>query len=245
MISPECEVIQDLIQMGNKASRASVRLVTDHIRTCPDCRAAYEQKRGMFRHFSFRKLEVERDAEQRYLIWSLLSLAVMTSLICMIVNFAVENAFTWGWITVGAIACCIIPALVYVRAYSYRFLRAMGCFTVLALLLLGWIQIVVHDFMHLPGVWIWRVAIPLGAIWLAVLWIGVLVPFLRKRNGFFALSLIFLLAIPADIASTAIASAYTGHAFSFHWANAGLCLAAAIATGLCGMMSTIHRRKKR
>ncbi|MBQ6594941.1 MAG: hypothetical protein IJH78_04690 [Clostridia bacterium] len=246
MLTQDCEVIQDLIMLGGRSSRASMRLVTDHIRTCPSCRELYQKKRGgLLGHFSLRPFRDRRDTEQRYMVWSILALSFLTSLICMIVNFAVEHALTWGWIAVGGIICCTLPALIYVRERNYKFLKAMIGFSVLSFLLLGWIQFVLHNLMHLGGVWIWRAALPIAAIWLSVLWIGVMVPFAAKQNGFFAFALIFLLAIPADIASAAIAAAYTGYTFRAHWSNLVMYVITALVMALCGIMFNVHAKKRK
>ena len=88
-----CEVIQDLIEgcADGTASRATVKLVLEHIKMCDECRAKYEALRGGKKARArkwFFVLHEPMETPVRYLRWSILALAALTAVICMIVNFA-------------------------------------------------------------------------------------------------------------------------------------------------------------
>lgn len=223
--------------MGRKASRASTRLVTEHLRECPECRAYYQAARkGWHPRPRIHLASAPRDTQMRYFQWSLAALAILASLICMVVNYAVEKRLSWGWIVAGAMVCSTFPAMVYLWSYTNRFLKAMLSFSLLAMLLLGLIQYVLYNTMGIGGVWIWRVATPVAAIWLAAVWLGMLVVKWRSMNGFFCLSMILFLCIPADIATEGIAVAYTMETFEMHWVNLS-CYA--VAAAVCWMMGVL------
>ena len=184
------------------------------------------------------------DTSQRYFRWSLLALNTLTALICMLVNFAIDRQLTWSLIVMGAMICSSIPVLTYVQSITYRFLKALLCFSVLALLLLGLIQLVLHSLMGMKGIWIWRVALPVTAVWLAVFWTAVLISKWKDLNGFYCLSMILALCIPAQIATSAIGAAYSGTAFSMHPGSAAAFAAAAVVLLIMGVLFDNRGRRK-
>lgn len=244
MRSPECEVIQDLISLKGRGSRASRRMIAEHVRTCESCRRLYARSQGSLAwRFSFRQVWDALDSQQRYLRWSILFLGALAAVICLIVNYAVEGALTWGWIVTAAEVTLLLPVLIYIRAYAYRFIKAMACFSVLTLLMLIVTQRVLQG-MGFAGLWVWRVAIPVAVIWLGVLWLGILFTWFSRRNGFIGIGIIVLLFIPADIATGAIASGYTGRPFVIHYLSIALYLVAAITNFAFAMLYDIRERRR-
>ena len=147
-----------------------------------------------------------------------------------------DRRLSWSWIVFGAmVARQTLPLLVYMQAYTNRFLKAMLCFSGLAVLLLGVIQAVLLG-MGQPDVWLWRVAVPVAAVWLAVFWTGILTAKLRNLNGFFCIAIILFLCVPGDIATEAIASAYTGEAFGVQWFHMVCYLVASASVGIMGIL---------
>lgn len=176
-----------------------------------------------------------RDPSRRYLRWSILALCALSSLICMVVNFAVDRRLSWSWIVFGAMVTSSLPLLVYMQAYTNRFLKAMLCFSGLAVLLLGVIQAVLIG-MGQEDIWLWRVALPVAAVWLAVFWTGILTAKLRNLNGFFCIAIILFLCVPGDIATEAIASAYTGETLGVQWFHMVCYLVASASVGIMGIL---------
>ena len=77
-----CEVIQDLIPLcaSGAASRATVKMVQEHMKTCDDCRARYESAMGgkrppRARRWFFAPPREPMETPVRYLRWSILALA--------------------------------------------------------------------------------------------------------------------------------------------------------------------------
>ncbi len=238
--NPDCEVVQDLIAVcaSGKASRASVRLVAEHVRACPDCRRRYEAALRGLPFWKRARLRAEtgpRDPSRRYMRWSILALGALSSLLCMVVNYAVDLRLSWSWIVFGAMLSSILPVLVYTQAYTNRFIKALGCFSVLAVFQLGVIQAVLLD-MGQPDVWLWRVAVPVAAVWLAVVWMGIVTAKLRRLNGFFCIAIILFLCLPGDVATGAIAAAYTGGTLAIRWFNVVCYVVAAIAALVMGVL---------
>ena len=241
---PDCEIVQDLMGLcaAGKASRASVRLVAEHVRQCPACRARYEATvRGLpfWKRPRMRPDEGKRDPSRRYMRWSILALGALSSIICMVVNFAVDRALSWSWIVFGAMVASSFPVLVYTQTYTNRFLKAMLCFSALAVLLLGVIQAVLLG-MGQPDMWLWSVAVPVAAVWLAVFWTGILTAKLRGLNGLFCIAIILFLCVPGDAATGAIASAYTDEPFAFRWLHAACFWVASAA--VCAMGAVFELR---
>lgn len=241
-----CEIVQDLIPLcaAERAGKASVRLVADHMKECEACRARYEAQRSGFRRHMGKMCPAPRDPSMRYFKWTLAVLDVLAVMLCAAVNYSVEGRLSWALIVAGALASTGLPMLVYIRAYTNRFIKAMFFFSVLALGLLGLIQIVVFDIMQLGGVWIWRVAAPVTAVWLAAVWTAILVSKRCGLNGFYCIAMLLFLCVPAEIATSAIAAAYTREAFLVRgMAMAGYGVAAA-AFGVVGaLFDQRHRRK--
>lgn len=243
----ECEIVQDLMPFcaARTASRASTRLVLEHIKQCEMCRDKYHSlgQRRLKRWRGKSPVE-ETGSPARYFRWSLIALNALAALLCMAVNTAVDGRPTWAWIVAGAMVCGCVPTLVYLRAATQRFLKAMACFSVLGLLLLGLIQLVLHDLMGVTGVWVWRVALPVAAIYLAVIWTSVLVSRWRDWNGFVCIGMILLLCLPAEIAVTAIATGYSGGGMTFRWLNAVCYVLSSVAMFATGVWFELRGRKK-
>lgn len=241
-----CEVIQDLIKgcADGTASRATVKLVLEHIKMCDECRAKYEALRGGKKARArkwFFVLHEPMETPVRYLRWSILALAALTAVICMIVNFAVDAQITWGWIVCGAMITSVVPMLTYIQSQTYRFIRAMAAFSVLAVLLLGLIQLVLHNLMGMPGVWLWRVALPLSAIWMTVFWGAIGVAMVKKLNGFYCIAMIVFLFFPAELATAGIAAAYQG-GWAANWVRMAGYVVASIVLAVMGYAFDARKR---
>ena len=235
-----CEVIQDLLEgcANGTASRATVKLVLEHIKTCEECRAKYEALRGGKKARARRWFFMPREPMEtpvRYLRWSILALAALTAVICMIVNFAVDAQITWGWIVCGAMITSVVPMLTYIQSQTYRFIRAMAAFSVLAVLLLGLIQLVLHNLMGMPG------ALPLAAIWMAVFWGGISVAMIKKLNGFYCIAMIVFLFFPAELATAGIAAAYQG-GWAANWVRMAGYVVASVVLAVMGYAFDARKR---
>lgn len=242
----DCEVIQDLISMGRKASRASTRLVTEHLRDCPSCRSYFQATRKGWRpHPQIHLPALPRNTQERYFRWSLMALAIMTAALCMLVNVAVEKRVTWGWIVAGAMVCVTLPAETYLISYTYRFLKALLSFSLLSVGMLGLIQYVQYNLMGVGGVWFWRVGVPVTGIWLTAVWLGILLVRWKNANGLYCLSAILFLSIPADIATEGVAVAYTLEPFAVHWLNLIACAVGAVGFGAMGAMFDARGKHKK
>lgn len=244
-----CEVIQDLIPLcaSGAASRATVKLVLEHIKACGDCRARYEAAMGgketpHARRWFFATARAPMETPMRYLRWSILAIAALTAIICMIVNFAVDAQITWGWIVCGAMIASVLPMLTYIQAQTYRFIKAMGVFSVLAVLLLGLIQLVLHGLMGMEGVWLWRVALPLAGVWMAVFWGGVGVALAKRLNGFYCIAMIVFLFFPGELATAAIAAAYSQGGWQANWIRMAGYVVAALVLAVMGYAFDARRR---
>ncbi len=245
-MNQDCEVIQDLISMGRKASKASTKMIMDHIRECDRCRMYYQATRKGWRPRPRINIEAApRDTQMRYFNWSLTALSLLTTSVCMSVNYAVDKQLSWGWIVAGALACSTLPVFVYLRTYTNRFLKALLCFSAMVFLLLGLIQYVLYNIMGSGGVWIWRVAVPVTAIWLVALWSGILLAKFKDLNGFYCIGMILLMTIPADIATEAIAVAYTGDTFIIHWSNLAVYLMAALVCFAAGVVFDMRGKQNK
>ena len=235
-----CEIIQDLLEAcaNGTAGRATVKLVSEHIKTCEDCRSKYEALRGggkvHKRKWFFMPSEAPRQTPTRYLRWSILSIAALTAVICMIVNYAVDARLTWSLIVAGAMLTSVIPMLTYIQAQTYRFIKAMVAFSMLAILLLGLIQLVLHNLMGVSGVWLWGVALPLAGIWMTVFWGSIGVSMKKRWNGFYCIALIVFLCFPAELATAGIAAGYSQNGWSANWLRMAGYVVAAVVLAVTG-----------
>lgn len=245
--STECEIVQDLMPfcVARAASKASTRLVLEHVKQCDECRRRYETlTQGKKPGFWQRHVPFQGDSSTRYLRWSIAALNLLTALLCVIVNCATDKRPTWSWIVVGALFCSGASVSVYIRTKTYRFFKAMACFSVLGLLLLGEIQLVLHNAMGVGGVWIWSVAIPIASIYLFLIWLSVLLCRRLKLNGFICIALILFLCFPAEIATTAIAAAYAHAPCAIRWVNAAGYVTASLAMLATGVWFELRSRRR-
>ncbi len=243
-----CEVIRDLLDKcaANTAGRATVKLVLEHIKTCDECRIKYEALRNGEKTHKKKWFFIPASAPQqtpvRYLRWSILAICALTAVICMIVNYAVDAQITWGWIVCGAMITSVIPILTYIQTQTYRFIKAMAVFSMLSLLLLGLIQLVLHNLIGVAGVWLWRVALPLAGIWMAVFWSGIGISLKKKLNGFFCIAIILFLSFPGELATAGIAAAYTKNAWAANWVRMVGYVVASMVTAVVGYAFDLRRR---
>ena len=246
MTEISCEVIQDLLESCAKgtASRATVKIVLEHIKTCESCRTKYESLRGggKVHKWFFSPPEIPKQTPTRYLRWSILTIAALTAVICLIVNYAVDARMTWGLIVLGAMITSAIPMLTYIQARTYRFIKAMAVFSFLAILLLGLIQWVLHNQMRVEGIWLWRVALPLAAIWMSVFWGAIGVSMKKKLNGFYCIAMILFLFFPAELATAGIAAGYSQAGWSADWLRMAGYVVAAIVTAVAGYAFDARKR---
>lgn len=199
-----CTTVRDLLpnyieQLTSEQTNEGIR---KHLENCSECSAIYHKMQEEIpvqtvpETKEFKKYLNKTKAV--YSMMGLLIIGIIAILASVIVDLAVNRAFSWSLIVIGGIVFTYAVGYFLINGGKNRFIKAYACVNVLVLPLLGLIQAVTyHYFMAEPTVWFWNFGLPVTVAWLVILWIGIFI-FNISRNIFLTLSFLFLMAVPTN-----------------------------------------------
>lgn len=123
------------------------------------------------------------------------SVAGISMLICLIINFALNQRFTWSLIVL--VSLLSVDALVYMFGKRNRWspIVLAGGISVIIMAFLGLLDRVLLLSNYINESFFWATALPISLIWLLLLWIVTGVQLRMKWEICYSLSLFFLLGI--------------------------------------------------
>lgn len=139
-MSKQCEIVQDLLPLyvDGACSEASAEMVKEHLTTCADCNAIYQQmlshtsedilheesKSVIERHETKEKQKNRRNIIAAVLVFIVLSVIAIFTLVSLLpinftfeINSAAMTAKTWVSLVFAAITFIVVPAVLAVIEY--------------------------------------------------------------------------------------------------------------------------------
>lgn len=108
-------------------------------------------------------------------------IAVIT---CLIVNYAVDQEFTWSLLVTGSCLFAYLALFALIFGGKHRILWTYGSICVLIIPYLYLIEWTANQFMPEPIYWVFELGLPLSVIWLAACGLVAVIQKLTKANAF-------------------------------------------------------------
>lgn len=211
----ECEIVRDLLPLyvDKMASDVSKESIRRHLEHCADCNEIY-------RRMTFHLEEEKRPSEvgdvkrflnktkRMFLFYGLCGLSVLSILICMIVDLAVNKKITWSLIVDCAALFSDAFAYTALTCRKNKGFALMGVISVGTFCLLTAIQISLYYLMDTGTIWIFRYGYPIMLFWLGAVWIPVLLRTFLKWNLWDCGAVLFLLALIGNYVTNLITRDY-------------------------------------
>jgi len=212
-----CEIVKDLLPnyIENLTSEETSQCIKEHLSTCEECRNYYNNMKEAIpvKHVSeaipfknyLSKIKIT------YVLSGLVSVGMISILICFLVNFILEGRLSWSLIVFGGVTFSYAVIYTFLKSKKNKIIKAMGCITVLIIPFLGLIQFTIYHFLDKQQpVWFWNKGIPITIIWLITVWLTIIISKIFKLNYLYIISLLILLSIPGNIITNLITNEYTG-----------------------------------
>lgn len=247
-----CDTVRDLLPMyiDHMTSEASNRSIEGHMENCRECRETLEQMR--------RPVGVEAAPEvkefKKFIKKSGMSLfyrimgaaAIIAAVTCFIVNLAIDQRLSWFYIVCTGIVTAYLPVYVWIVAPKRRFAAALAALSVCVVVLVGTVQIVLHDLMGIGGIWFREIGLPVMILWLGIVWIGAACYECLHMNVLISLAVVSFLSVPGNCLTHMLTGDYVNiqdayDRFIYDGLGNGL-LAAALLTA--GIIVRIRKGKK-
>lgn len=211
-----CDTVRDLLPMyiDGMTSEVSNKSIEGHMESCRECRDALEQMRRPVgvdvapEVKEFKKFLKKSKMDLFY--WIMGAAALIAVVTCFIVNLAVDKELSWFYIVCAGIVTAYFPAYVLIASSKRRFEAALAALSVCVVILVGTVQIVLHYFMEIGGIWFWEIALPVMALWIAIPWIGVICHERFHVNVLLSLAVVSFLTVPGNYLTHILTGDYRG-----------------------------------
>ena len=211
-----CEIVKDLLPLyvDGMASDVSNKSIARHLEQCAKCRDIYQD---MAFHLETETPSTEvsdvkrflKKTKKMYFLYGLCGLSFLATLVCLIVDLAVNKALTWSLI-VGS-SCLFADAFLYAltACKKYKVCVAMAVISIGTFILLCAIQISTYCLMGTGTVWLFRYGMPILLLWLLALWLPALMGTFFKWNIFDCIALLLFLSILANYGTKLVTGDFT------------------------------------
>ncbi|WMJ87432.1 zf-HC2 domain-containing protein [Anaerocolumna sp. MB42-C2] len=210
-----CCIIKDLLPnyVDRLTSEETNNIIENHLKTCSVCSKERDEM--------MEQVEIEQDTKAKnqsfkqylsktkmmYLLkGALLSFGIIGIIVTFIVDLAVNKRLSWSLIVDMGILYSYSVGLTAVMSKKQKGIKAFAVGSILVLPMLHGIEYVINiNYMTEPVSWFSRYALPITVIWLAILWITVLIKKIIKLNIWNVLGVLLIMTIFGSVLTDSIA----------------------------------------
>lgn len=198
-----CSIVLDLLPsyINKLTSEESNRQVKQHIADCEECSVIYNEMRREIDTGKFLK-----KIKFNYVwIGLLYGIMIMGILISFFIDNNINNKLTWSIIVAASITYFSFCVSILIWGNEKRFIKALGCGSILVIPLLFCIEFVLNKNYHVKfQYWALNPGMGITFIWLLVVWIPVILYQLKKCNLFSSFGILFLLMWLGKLVTTQV-----------------------------------------
>lgn len=215
----DCAVVRDLLPsyVERLTSEETNKVMEEHFVNCEDC--ALERDTMMKTIHDTISIAKKNEKVVNYLkktriLYVLKGIALSMGLIAVLVSFivdiAVNRRLTWSLIVDAGIAYAYACGLPLAISKKNKIVKTTAAASILLLPLLYIIEYVVNDnYLSRPVYWVKEYALPIGALWVVIVWATILIIRFTKVNIWTAIGIFLLLATVGNAVTNAIANQAT------------------------------------
>ncbi len=210
----DCAVVKDLlpIYIDRLTSAETNQVLENHFSNCADCARERDEMMGSLNmEKAPKKSNLENflnKTKKMYILKGVAwSIGIIGILVSFIVDIAVNHKLTWSLIVDGGIVFLYITALAAILSKRNKIIASTLVSSILVLPLLYMIEYIVNEnYLVRPIHWFTIYALPITLIWLAIIWIVILINKILKLNMWRTLGILLLFAIFGSALTNAISN---------------------------------------
>lgn len=207
-----CTVVRDLLPnyVEQLTSEETNLLMNEHFSNCFECT---NERDMMIKEIQTKKMpEIQNlkkylnKTKRMYLLKGIiLSIFIISVLVCFIVDIAVNHKLTWSIIVDASILFAGICGTIAITSKKHKIINTMIGISVLLLPMLFIFERVINkNYVSEFQNWFYKYALPISLIWLSIIWILLLLKYLAKMKVWNILGIFFLLIILGSLLTEAI-----------------------------------------
>ncbi len=208
-----CCIIRDLLPsyIDQLTSKETNCIIENHLKTCSNC---CKERDEMTKQVEMETRSVNQNIKKylsktkmMYLLKGiLLSFGLIGIIVTFIVDLAVNRKLSWSLIVDMGILYSYSIGLTVVMSKKQKIIKAFAVGSILVLPMLYEIEHVINaNYMIESVAWFRSYALPITIIWLAILWIIILIKKSIKLNIWNVLGVLFIMTILGSALTNSIA----------------------------------------
>jgi hypothetical protein len=249
----DCALVRDLLPnyVEKLTCDKTNEILEEHFINCTECT---KERDEMLFEMNVDKMPENQDmakylnkTKRRYLLRGILfSLGIISIIVCFIVDIAINYKLTWSLIVDMGIIYTYVCGYTPILCKKNKIAKTLLMISILILPMLYGIEYVVNvNYLKEPIYWFNAYALPITLIWLAILWVTLLVHYITKTNIWNIIGVLLLLTIFGATFTDAIsqkvsfAEAITSE---FNWIDISVYFICAIISFIVGYLRKGKRR---
>ena len=208
-----CALVRDLLPnfIEKLTSEETNEVLKEHFSNCPECS---KERDIMMRSIRTDKVPKEQKMQKylkktkmMYLLKGIcLSVGIIGIIVSFIVDIAINKHLTWSLIVDVSVIYLYVCVLAGIFSKEHKVIKTLAAVSIFILPLLLIIENVVNkNYVKQPVYWFNLYALPISLIWIAIIWITVLIRYLVKTNIWNTMGILILLTIIGSAFTNAIA----------------------------------------
>lgn len=240
-----CCIVRDLLPnyIDQLTSEETNCIIEDHLKTCSNCSKERDEimervEMEIISKNQNLKKYLSKTKMMYLLKGTLLSFGIIGIIVTFIVDLAVNKKLSWSLIVDMGILYCYSIGLAVVMSKKQKVIKASAVGSILVLPMLYGIEYVINaNYLTESIAWFSKYALPITVIWLAILWLTILIKKFIKLNNWNVLGVLFILTIFGSALTNSIAlqiSVKQVYTTGYEWINSFSFTACAIISFIVG-----------
>ncbi len=211
-----CGIVNELLPnyIDQLTSAETNDIIENHLKTCSNCAKEHDEMQARLKQTEMETVSGNQHLQKylsktkmMYLLkGALLSFGIIAIIVTFIVDFAINKKLSWSLIVDMGIGYAYAIGLVAVMSKKQQIIKAFAVASILILPMLYGIEVVINtNYMLVPVFWFSSYAFPITVIWLAILWIAILIKKIMKLNMWNVLGVVLILTIFGSAFTNSIA----------------------------------------
>lgn len=199
----DCAVVRDLLPnyVEKLTSNETNEILEEHFSTCSQCTKDRDEMRF---EIEADKIPENQDLKKylnktklMYLLKGIiLSIGIIGIFVSFIVDIAVNHKLTWSLIVDMGILYSYACGFTVILCKRNRIIKTFAMISIFILPMLYGIEYVVNvNYLKQPIHWFKEYALPISLIWIAIIWLTVIIKYVTKTNIWNMIGVLLILII--------------------------------------------------
>ena len=240
-----CSIVKDLLPnyIDQLTSEDTNCIIENHLLTCSNCS---KERDEMMERIEMKTIPENQNmrnylnkTKMMYLLkGTLLSIGIIGIIVSFIVDLAVNKKLTWSLIVDIGTLYLYFVGLTAIVSRQHKIIKAIAVGSILVLPMLYGMEYVINaNYMTESVSWFSKCALPITAIWIAILWITIIIRRIAKLSIWNALGVLLIMAVFGSALTNSIAESISikeTYTTGYEWISSVFYVTGAITSFIVG-----------